>query len=266
MIRGPTLLALLALAWMATPASASLNRTQLNSVAAAPAAGAAVLLDLGLADPQGRPVTIGEALGGRPALLLLADYRCSQLCGSLLGIAADALHDTGLQPTRDVSLLVVGFNPEADGADALRLRDQQLARRSDLQAGVRLFTGSPANVSRLQSALGFTAVRDDAAARFAHPADLYVLTADGRISRVLNGLSVDADTLRLALVEAGQGRIGSFTDRLHVLCYGLDPLSGAANDAAQLMLRLGAAMTLIGAGTGLAVLIRHRLGAPERRA
>ena len=59
------------------------------------------------------------------------------------------------------------------------------------------------------------------------------LTPEGHVSRVLNGLALDPDTVRLALVEAGQGRIGSLVDRLHVLCYGLDPLTGASTALAQ---------------------------------
>ena len=238
-------LAALGLLLCAEPASAALTRMQLDGVTAAPSVGATVPLDLMLTDLRGSPETLGQALGGRPAMLMLADYRCTQLCGSILAIAAQALHATALSPTQDFTLAVVGFNPDAGSREAAALRDADLGAYPDLAEGARMLTGTPAAVERLQHAVGFTAVREAAADRFAHPADLYVLTADGRVSRVLNGLSLDPDSTRLALVEAGQGRIGSLVDRLHVLCYGLDPLTGASTDLAQTMLRVGASLTLL---------------------
>ena len=221
-------------------------------------------LDLALFDLAGHATRLGTALAGRPALLMLADYRCTQLCGSLLSIAAGALQGTGLSAARDVSLVVVGFNPAAGAADATSMRDGELGTTPDLEAATAMLTGAPDSIDRLERAVGFTAVRDEAAGRFAHPADLYVLTADGRVSRVLNGLTLDADTLRLALVEAGQGRIGSFVDRLHVLCYGLDPLTGASTGLAQTMLRVGATLTLLTAGGLLVIVMRRRATPPGR--
>jgi protein SCO1/2 len=196
-------------------------------------------------------------------VLLLADYRCTQLCGSLLGIAAQALGGTGLSPRSDFSFVVVGLNPEAGAGDARAMRDGELAATPELAAEARLLTGKPEDVDRLERALGFTAVRDAGAQRYAHPADLYVLTPQGHVSRVLNGLSADPGTLRLALVEAGQGKIGSLIDRLHVLCYGLDPLKGASSGLAQIMLRVGATGTLLVA-TGILVAMLRRRGAAGR--
>ncbi len=248
------------------PGVAALSPADLGTVAAAPRAGARVPLDLPVTDLGGAPQTLGQALAGRPALLVLADYRCTQLCGSILGIAAQALAASGLRPDKDFTLAIVGFNPEAGAGDAATMRDAQLAAYPELKPRARLLLADRAAATSLEDAIGYTAVRDPGAERFAHPAELYVLTADGRISRVLSGLSLDGDSVRLALVEAGEGRIGSLVDRLHVLCYGLDPLTGASTDLAQSMLRGGASLTLAGAGGCVVLAWRRRATRRNRRA
>ena len=78
-------------------------------------------------------------IGGRPALLIIADYRCTQLCGSILGIAARALSAGGLLArSRLHALVVVGFNPEASAADAKTMRDQELAAYPELERLTRV--------------------------------------------------------------------------------------------------------------------------------
>jgi protein SCO1/2 len=60
----------------------------------------------------------------------------------------------------------------------------------------------------------------------AHPAVAFVLAGDGRLARVLSGLALDPADLRLALVEAGEGRIGNLADTARLPCYGFDPAAG----------------------------------------
>jgi protein SCO1/2 len=264
--RAPVGLALGLALLAAHPAEAALSQAQLDTVVAAPAPQAAVPLDLSLLDDAARPVSLGDLLGGRPSLLILADYRCTQLCGSILGIASQALHASGLHPGTEFNLLVVNFNPGASPGDGAAMRRDQLDLYPDLRSAARFLTGSPASINRLEQLLGFTAVRDAQAGRFAHPAELFVLTPDGRVARLLDGLAAEPETVRLALVEAGQGLIGTLADRLHILCYGLDPLSGASNAMAQTMLRLGAASLLAAGGLLGLLVLRRRAAVPGGKA
>ena len=52
------------------------------------------------------------------------------------------------------------------------------------------------------------------------------LTADGRVSRALSSLALQPADLRLALLEAGEGKIGGLAGRLALLCYGFDAVHG----------------------------------------
>ena len=58
-----------------------------------------------------------------------------------------------------------------------------------------------------------------------------MLTADGRVARALSSLALNPRDLRLALVEAGEGRIGGLADRITLLCSGFDPVHGVYTPA-----------------------------------
>lgn len=236
----------------------ALTRAELAAVQAVPAQGASVPQELVFADGGGTIKPLRAWLGDRPAVLILADYRCTQLCGPILAIAARALTDSGLAPGRDYDLVAVGLDPDASAADAGAMRAAQLAPYRALDGAAVFLTGTPDDVGRLESALGYTAVRDEDAGRYAHPATVFVLAPGGAVSRMLDGLSLDAETTRLALVEAGQGRIGTLADRIHVLCYGPDPASGRYTDTIQTALRIAATLMLAGFGSALVYALRTR--------
>ena len=237
------------------PARAALAPAELDAVGLSPAPGATVPRDLVFTDAGGTPARLGDVLGGRPAVLVLADYRCREICGPILSVVGSALAGTGLALGRDADLLVIGLDPRAGPSDAARMGAAQLGA---LARAAHLLSGSPAAVARLEAALDYRAAFDEAADRYAHPADLLVLTPEGAVSRVLPALAVDAPALRLALVEAGEGRIGTLGDRLHLLCYGIDPAHGVANGAIRVMLVTGGVLTLLGLGTFVIGLARRR--------
>ena len=87
-----------------------------------------------------------------------------------------------------------------------------------------------------------------------------MLSGDGAVSRVLNGLSVEPGTVRLALVEAAQGRIGTLGDRLHLLCYGLGPAVGLYDVFVARALKIGAGLMLAGFGVFALLSLRRRDG------
>ncbi len=245
---------------MAGPAEAALTQAQLDAVAASPAAGAAVPDRLVFVDAAGRPLELRALFGRRPIVLVLADYRCREICGPILAIAAHALASSGLAAGRDFDLVVVGIDPRASGADAARMRHAELDDVGDLGAATHVLVGSAPAVAALETALGYRAAYDEVSARYAHPADIFVLTATGIVSRVLPALDADGPGLRLALVEAGQGRIGTLRDRFHLLCYGLDPARGAANAAVRMALAGGGLLTLLGMAGLVAAMERRRAG------
>ncbi|MFT8244732.1 hypothetical protein [Roseomonas sp. BN140053] len=261
-MRRPLLPLLAALLLFAAPAArAALTPAELAAVELAPPPGAALPPALPLVDATGRAATPAQAMAGRPAVLVLADFTCVTLCGTALAMAAASLEETRLRPGADYHLLVLGLDPRDGPAEAAAMRGAQLGR-SPLAAAAVFLTGDAATLEAAQAAIGYRARYDAEHDQYAHPLGALVLTADGRVSRVLGGLQLDPDALRLALVEASAGTLGSLGERLRLLCYGFDPAHGVLNGLVKRALAAGTLVTLLALGAFLLLLSRRR----ERRA
>jgi protein SCO1/2 len=231
---------LLALTLWPVGAWAGLTEQQIGEVALIPPVGARVPSALVFKDLDGRDMTLGDAIAGRPTLLLPADFTCSEICGPALSIAASALSRTGLRAGQDYSLVVVGLDAR-DGLDAARsFTTGQIGG-----PGVSVLTGNAGAIRSLMQDIGYHFQRDDANDAIAHPAGFVTLTADGRVSRVLSSLALQPADLRLALIEAGEGNIGGFAGRLALFCYGFDAVHGIYTRKIVTLLRIGGGLTVV---------------------
>ena len=93
--------------------------------------------------------------------------------------------------------------------------------------------------------MGFKFRWDDNQKIFAHLPVAYVLTPTGKISRYLYGVTFQTQTLRLSLVEAGQGKIGTIVDRILLFCFQFDPKSRRYSWYAYNIMRAGGFLTLL---------------------
>lgn len=217
-------------------------------------AGAAAPLGLAMRDDAGRVETLGQAIDGRPTVLVFADYACTTLCGPALAMTSAGLADSGLTPGRDFRLAVVGLDPASGAAQAQAFRLSRLGSDSALSASADLLTGTHAAIARVAGALGYGYARDPATGQYTHPAVAFVLEPSGRVSRVLSQIGLRGSDLRLALVEAGQGRVGSLVDRLNLLCHGFDPARGVYDSLVAGWLKVGGAATVLLMAAGLGAL------------
>jgi protein SCO1/2 len=182
--------------------------------------------DLELTDQTGAKVRLGDLFAqGKPTLLVLAWFRCPMLCDLILKSAVDALKQSGLQLGRDYRAVTVSIDP-ADRPGAAALKQENLLAalgRPDARADWPFLVGDEPAIARLAARLGYRFARDPRGGQFAHPACVTLLTPDGTIARYLYGVPLSARDLRLALVEAGEGRIGGARDRILLKCLRWDP-------------------------------------------
>jgi protein SCO1/2 len=123
-----------------------------------------------------------------------------------------------------------------------------------------MLSGKAEAVRAAAEAAGYRYAYDAGHDQYAHPAAAYVMSGAGRIVRVLSGVGLDGDDLRLALVDAGNGKIGGLADQIHLLCYGFDPARGIYTASITRLLNIGGALTVIAlaAGIGGMVILKRR--------
>ena len=248
-------LALIALLAGPGPAEARLVKAELDKVGVVPDPNARIPLDLPVTDATtGRTLRLGAVLDGRPVLLLPVDYTCGNVCDPMIGQSGEALTATGLPPG-ERRLVLIGIDPHDDAATARRSVAALWGDRPD--PPVILVAGAEA-VVRLMAALGYRYTYDRDTDSFAHPAAALLLTGDGRLAQVLSPLALTGKDLRLAFTEAGEGRIGTVTDRLILLCYGYDAAKGLYAPLIGRILMVAGIVTVLGIGLLIAALIRIR--------
>ncbi len=240
------ILAAMALVLLSFPCKAALSPNQLKQAALAPSPGAMVPADTKFTTSTGAPISLGEAIGGKPAALVLVNYTCRFICGTTLAIAAFGLSGTGLKPGKEFSFIVMGINPRDKPANALAMEDAQLAPYKALRASAHFLNGDAAAIASVTKALSYNPVYDAERDEFAHPVGAVILTPEGRVSRVISGLNLNPDAFKAALTEAGQGSVSSLIDGIRLLCYGHSPLHGAYNATVTAVLFAGGLMTLAG--------------------
>ena len=222
-----------------------------------PPANATLPLDAPLTDVDGRATTLGAAIAGRPAVVIFADYDCQQLCSPIIALTGAALKASGLAPGADYRLAIIGFNPRATAADGRRMVDGQIGFRTPVGSATQALIASPSVSKRLTESVGYHSLYDAENHRYAHPAVLFVVTPEGRLSRVLSGLSINGDGLRTALKGAAQGGVAVIVEQIRSLCYGLGASVGRYTNPVRLMLAAAGGVTLIMVAGGVGFLSRR---------
>ena len=103
-------------------------------------------------------------------------------------------------------------------------------------------------MDRLTKAVGFRYVWDTETKQFAHPAGILVATPEGKIATYLFGVEYSPKDLRLALVDAAGGKIGTAVDQVLLYCYQYNPRTGRYSASILNLVRLGGILTLLALG------------------
>jgi protein SCO1/2 len=250
-------LAIVAILCAAVPARAAIVQRDLDGVGVAPPLNAALPLDLRLQGEDGSSKPLRSWLGATPDVLVLADYTCETLCAPVISITSDALAHSGLRPGRDFRLIVVGLDPKDTATDAASMKRAQVGTGSEMSEASTFLRGDAETIDTLTRALGFSSVYDRDRDQFAHPAAAFVITPEGRLARVLPGLAVEPANLRLAIVDAGKGAVGTLTDHIRLLCYGYDPASGTYTVAIGRLLAASGGATIVALALLITLLLRR---------
>jgi len=203
--------------------------------------GRLVPLDLTFQDENGSAVRLRQLIHA-PVILTPVYLHCPNVCSLLLQNLADTLDKLPGEPGRDYVALAVSFD-ETEKPDLARQKKQmylKMIRKPFPEDAWRFLTGDRENIHKLTDAIGFhfKRVGED----FEHPVSLIILAPDGKIVRYMYGADPLPFDLKLALVEASEGRIGPTIAKVVRFCFSYDP---KANKLVFNMLRVTGTVTLL---------------------
>jgi protein SCO1/2 len=225
--------------------------------------GAQVPLDLAFRDEAGRNVRLADLFAkGKPVVFSLVYYECPMLCNQILNGLVGTLEAVSFTPGQEFEVVTVSFDPRETPELAAAKKETYLRRyrRSGAEDGWHFLTGDQAAIDRLAEAVGFGYVWDERSEQFAHASAIMVATPDGRLSHYFYGIEYPPKELRLALVEASGGRIGSPVDQLILYCYHYDPTAGRYGPAIMNIMRAAGVATVFGVVALVLALRRRRDG------
>lgn len=219
-----------------------------------------VPLDAVFRDEDGREVRLGDFFrAGKPVILNLGYYGCPMLCGLVANGLVAGLKDLPWNAGQEFGVVTVSIDPNETPTLA-RLKKQSYLRelgRPVAAAGWHFLTGREPDIRALTEAVGFGFRWNEERREFAHAAVLIVLTPQGTVSRYLYGIEFDARTLRLSLVEAAEGKVGSPLDRILLYCFHYDASERRYALAAVKLMRAGGLVTALAVTGALALLWRR---------
>ena len=215
-------------------------------------------LNLVFRDEHGRSVELGRYFGRKPVVLSLVYYTCPMLCTQVLNGLDRALKEIPMSIGKDFNVVTVSIDP-ADRpvlAEAKQALYTGMYGRSGAAQGWHFLTGDEPQIKQLADAVGFRYAYDPDSKQFAHAAGIMLLTPQGKISRYYYGVQYPVRDLRLGLVEASQGKIGSPVDRILLFCYHYDPHTGKYGLLISRIIQLAGILTVLIGGIFLILLFR----------
>ena len=224
--------------------------------------GEKVPLDATFTGPDGKPVKLADAIGkGKPVVVALVYYNCPMLCGLVLSGMARGMRESGLELGKDYQAVAISFDPrESSKLAAERQRGYtQSLGKPEAAAAWPFLTGEEPEIQKVTRALGFRYALDEKTGQYAHAAAIFVLAPDGKISRYLYGVEFPGRDLRLALVEAGEGRVGTSLDKILLTCFRYDAQSRRYEPYVLGFVRIAALAVLGGLAVTLAVYWRREV-------
>jgi protein SCO1/2 len=219
-----------------------------------------VPLDLPFKDGRGRDVTMrGLLRPGKPAVFVMVQLNCPMMCGMMLEGVTSALRELKFSPSNEFDVIVASIDPSETARDAMLEKQEyvEVYGRRGTEHGWHFLVGSEANVRALADSVGFRYKHDPVTGAYVHASGIMILTPEGKVARYFMGISYPAKVIRLSLVEAAQGKIGTLVDKMNLFCYQYDPIEGKYGLVISRVTQVMGVATALILGTYMLVMFRR---------
>lgn len=229
--------------------------------------GQQVPLDVPFVDSDRSEVVLGDFFDGtRPVILTLNYSDCPMLCSLQLNGLFRGLDGMKWDLGENFQMVTVSIDPKElpERAQLTKQKYMKAYARPGTGDGWRCLTGKEEDIRKVADAVGFKYFYSEDTGEYIHTAVTMILTPDGRVSRYLYGVEYDPQTIRLSLVEAAEGKIGSTIDRVLLFCFHYDETKGRYGPHAVVVMRVGGVLTVLTL-VGLVLVFRRRGAAAAAR-
>ena len=194
------------------------------------------------------------------------------LCPLALEGVARSLRMLTFGAQTDYELIVFSFDPAGTPADARRKKADALKTygRAGGDAGWHFLTGDANAIAALTRAIGFRYKYEAPRGQFVHASTLVMVSPKGKVARYLYTTEPAPKDLRLAMVEASTGRLGTVADQVLLYCFHYDAATGRYTLLTMRLVRIGAILTVLALTFFITYMLRqerlaHRLVAEGSR-
>ena len=117
--------------------------------------------------------------------------------------------------------------------------------KNNLYEKIDLFGEVLENIKKVADSIGYIYYYDAQRDEYMHPAAITLLSSEGKISRYLYGIEYPVKDLKLGILEASEGKIGSTLGKIILYCYHYDPYKNTYTIFATNIMRLGGIFTIL---------------------
>lgn len=221
----------------ALASEATIQQDRLESVAFVQRIGEPLTTEGRFVNANAEPLSLSALADDRPMIIVMSWFNCPDLCPMVLDHLAATTKDLGF-PGSGYQVAVVSIAPDETPADARQLYQQLRQRHGETVTGWQFLSGEAKAIEATAQSVGFNYSYDAERDRYAHPAGLVVIATGGTISHYLFDIRPGIPDLKLALMEAAQGSLGSPVERVLLRCYRFDPETGQYNLAVIRLLQV----------------------------
>jgi protein SCO1/2 len=226
-------------------------------------------LNLAFRDENGQTVRLAQFFGQKPVILTLVYYNCPMLCTQVLNGVESGLKELQTDIGTQFEVVTVSIDPTESHVLAKVKQEMYVGMygRPGAGQGWHFLTGDEPQIKQLADAVGFRYAYDPDTKQFAHASAIMLLTPEGKISRYFYGIQYRSRDLRLGLVEASEGKIGTPVDQVLLFCYHYDPATGKYGLLISRVIQAGGALTVLVLGIAMLILFRgEHYALPQRKA
>ncbi len=173
-------------------------------------------------DENGRLVSLGSVIN-KPTIITFVYYKCPGICSPLLNEVAKTIDKMDLVLGKDYQVVTLSFDHHETPDLALSKKDNYLSSIDHAvdPNGWRFFTGDSSSIAHITGGAGFYFMKrgND----WVHAGALIVVSPGGKITRYINGIQYLPFDVKMALIEASEGKVRPTIANILRFCYRYDP-------------------------------------------